>query len=397
MRKIYSIFIVTLVFVSCGKKPTSSIEEVLQSKDVKVVQEKRDELKEELNELTQKVNQLNERLEDLNPDKNIPLITTFSVEESVFTHYLELQGNVKTKQNVLIYPEMAGLLQKVYVTKGQKVSKGDLLASIDDGGMRQQLAQTEATAQLAKTTYERQKRLWDQKIGSEIQFLKAKTEYLAQKNAVDQLTKQLGKYKITAPFSGVIDDVIKDEGTIIAPGQGSEVFRIVNLNNMYIETDVPETYIKSVTKGKEVMVDFPILGTNVVSQIRQAGNFINPANRTFSVEIPVPSSSKNVKPNLTARLKINDYTNDKAILIPLSIISENATGEQYVYAVTNRESKDNAVYGIAVQKIITVGKTQGDVIEVLSGIQTGDEIVQEGARSVKNEQSVKIDSKKAKK
>ena len=397
MRKIYSIFIVTLVFVSCGKKPTSSLEEVLQSNDVKVVQEKRDELKEELSELTKKVNQLNERLEDLNPDKNIPLITTFSVEESVFTHYLELQGNVKTKQNVLIYPEMAGLLQEVYVIKGQKVSKGDLLASIDDGGMRQQLAQTEATAQLAKTTYERQKRLWDQKIGSEIQFLKAKTEYLAQKNAVDQLTKQLGKYKITAPFSGVIDDVIKDEGTIIAPGQGSEVFRIVNLNNMYIETDVPETYIKSVTKGKEVMINFPILGTNVASQIRQAGNFINPANRTFSVEIPVPSSSKNVKPNLTARLKINDYTNEKAILIPLSIISENATGEQYVYAVTNRESKDNAVYGKAVQKIITVGKTQGDEIEVLSGILPGDEIVQEGARSVKNEQSVKIDLKKAKK
>lgn len=397
MRKIYSIFIVTLVFVSCGKKPTSSLEEVLQSEDVKVVQNKRDELKEELSQLTKKVNQLNERLEDLNPDKNIPLITTFSVKESVFTHYLELQGNVKTKQNVLIYPEMAGLLQKVYVTKGQKVTKGQLLASIDDGGMRQQLAQAEATAQLAKTTYERQKRLWDQKIGSEIQFLKAKTEYLAQKNAVEQLTKQLDKYKVTAPFNGVIDDVIKDEGTIIAPGQGSEVFRIVNLNNMYIETDVPETYIKSVTKGKEVMINFPILGTDVASQVRQAGNFINPANRTFSVEIPVPSSSKNVKPNLTARLKINDYTNEKAILIPLSIISENATGEQYVYAVTNRESKDDAVYGKAVQKIITVGKTQGDEIEVLSGIQPGDEIVQEGARSVKNEQAVKIDSKKAKK
>ena len=396
MRKIYSLLIVTLILVSCGKKETGSLEEILKSEDRKEVQKKKDELDLELGKLTEKVNQINKRLEELNPDKNIPLITTFSIEKKEFVHYLELQGNVKTKQNVLIYPEMAGLLKKVYVTKGQKVTKGQLLAKIDDGGVQQQLAQAEVSAELAKTTYERQKRLWDQQIGSEIQFLQTKTDYLAQKNAVEQLKKQLGKSEITAPFDGVIDDIIKDEGTIVAPGQGAEVFRIVNLNNMYIETDVPETYIKNITKGKKVVVDFPILGTSVDSKIRQAGNFINPANRTFTVEIGVPSKTKNVKPNLTARLKINDYTNENAILIPSSIISENASGEQYVYAITNKENKDGVTYGKAVQRFITVGKTQGDEIEVLSGINPGDEIVKEGARSVKNEQAVKIDQKKVK-
>lgn len=390
MRKIFSIFIVTLVLASCSDKQAGSLEEVLKSDDISTLQAKKADLDQQLQELTAQINQLNEKLENLNPDRKIPLITTFSVKESVFTHYLELQGNVKTKQNVLIYPEMAGLLKEVSVEKGDKVTKGQLLATIDDGGMKQQLAQAEATAELSKTTYERQKRLWDQKIGSEIQFLQAKTNYLAQKNAVEQLTKQLDKYKITAPFSGVIDDVIKDEGTIIAPGQGSEVFRIVNLNNMYIETDVPETYIKNVTSGRDVKIDFPVLGETMDSKIRQTGNFINPANRTFKVEVAVPSGNKNVKPNLTARLKINDYTNDKAILIPLSIISENAAGEQYVYTITEKAKKENGTYGKAIQKIISVGKTQGDQIEVLGGIEAGDEIVLEGARSVKNDQEVKI-------
>ncbi len=397
MRKIYSIFIMTLVLVSCGKNETGSLDEVLNSKDVKVIQAKKTELDTKQQELAAQIKQLNEKLEELNPDKNIPLITTFPAKQSVFTHYLELQGNVMTKQNVLIYPEMGGLLQKVYVTEGQRVAKGDLLATIDDGGLQQQLAQTEATAELAKTTYERQKRLWDQKIGSEIQYLQAKTDYLAKKNAVEQLKKQLDKAKITAPFDGVIDDVIKEEGTIVAPGQGAEVFRIVNLNNMYIQTDVPETYVKSITKGKEVVINFPILGTTVDSKIRQAGNFINPANRTFKVEIPVPSNSKNVKPNLTARLKINDYTNDDAILIPLSIISENAQGQQYVYAVTGIQKKGNVTYGKAVQKIIKVGKTQGDDIEVLEGINVGDQIIDAGARTVKNNQEVKITTEEKKK
>lgn len=397
MKKIYSILTVALVLVSCGKTETAgSLEEVLKSKDVKVVQTKKEELNGKQQELLSQIKKLNERLAELNPDKNIPLITTFSAKESLFTHYLELQGNVRTRQNVLIYPEMGGLLEEVLVTEGQKVTKGELLATIDDGGMQQQLAQLEVNTQLAKTTYERQKRLWDQKIGSEIQFLQTKTNYESLQNQVDQAKKQLGKFKITAPFSGVIDEVIKDEGTIVAPGQGAEVFRIVNLNNMFIETDVPETYIKNVTKGKQVVVNFPVLGTTVDSKIRQAGNFINPANRTFKVEIGVPSSTKNVKPNLTARLRINDYTNKNAILIPLSIISENANGQQYVYVITNKENKNGIVYGKAVQRIITVGKTQGDVIEVLEGINSGDEIVEEGARSVKNEQAVKIDKKNVK-
>ena len=319
--------------------------------------------------------------------KKLPLITTITAKETVFKHYLEIQGNVKTKQNILIYPEMPGILQRVLVKEGQKVYKGQLLATIDDGGLSNQVAQLEGTMQLAKTTYERQKRLWEQKIGSEIQFLQTKTNYKSQQNALKQLKSQLTKASIRAPFSGVIDDVMKEAGTVIAPGQGSEVFRIVNLNNMYVEAEVPERYIASITKNKAVKVNFPVLGTNSDSKIRQVGSFINPSNRSFKIEVPVSNKSGNIKPNLTAKLQINDYTVTDAILIPQSIISENASGDQYIYIIKDKNSNNEAT---AERLIIKTGKTQGNFIEVLENLSAGTEIIQEGARSVNNGQTVKV-------
>lgn len=386
MRKIYSLFVITLLLASCGGKKEQSVQDVIASNDLAKIREKKATVEDKIQVLTEDIKLLNSKISELDTNKKVPLITVLSAKEEVFDHYLELQGAVQTKQNVLIYPEMPGLLTRIYVKEGQYVNKGQVLAKIDDGGLANQLAQIEAQAALAETTYKRQERLWNQKIGSEIQYLQAKTNYEAQTNAVSQLRRQLAKSVITAPFSGVIDDVIKEQGTVVAPGMGSEVFRIVNLKNMYIETDVPESYITSIKKGKNVEVEFPVLGEKLTSKIRQAGNFINPANRTFKVEVEVPNKDGNIKPNLTAKLKINDYSNEKAILIPQSIISENANGEQYVYVV--EDIKDQI--GTAKQTIITTGKTQGDIIEVLSGIESGTKIIDEGARSVKNGQEVKI-------
>ena len=386
MRKIYSLFAITLLLASCGGKKEQSVQDVVASNDLAKIREKKASVEDEIQTLTEDIKLLNSKISELDTNKKVPLITVLSAKEEVFNHYLELQGNVQTKQNVLIYPEMPGQLVRIYVKEGQQVRKGQALAKIDDGGLSNQLAQVETQAALAETTYKRQKRLWEQKIGSEIQYLQAKTNYEAQTNAVNQLRRQLAKSVITAPFSGVIDDVIKEQGTVVAPGMGSEVFRIVNLKDMYIETDVPESYITSIKKGKAVEVEFPVLGEKMTSKIRQAGNFINPANRTFKVEVGVPNADGKIKPNLTAKLKINDYSNEKAILIPQSIISENANGEQYIYVVEN--IKDEV--GTAKQAIISTGKTQGDIIEVLSGVESGVKIIDEGARSVKNGQEVKI-------
>lgn len=387
MKNIFIIASVFSIFIaSCSKEKETSTEEVIASKNLKQIRIVKSELEKQKIEISKKIKLLNSVIEELDTLKRNPLVTSMTLKNEVFVHYLELQGNVKTKQNVLIYPEMAGILESVFVKEGQQVSKGDVLAIIDDGGMAQQVAQLEVTTAFAKTTYERQRRLWAQKIGSEIQFLQSKTNYEAQKNNLAQLKKQQAKFKITAPFDGEIDDVIKDQGTIVAPGLGSEVFRIINLDQMYIEADIPESYVASITKGKEVEVLFPILNKSITTNIRQTGNFINPTNRTFKVEISVPNKDQKIKPNLTAKLKINDYTNLSAILIPQSIISENAEGDQYVYVVKNVKGD----YGEAKQVVVTTGKTQGNVIEILTGVSPGDMLIEEGARSIKDDQKVEI-------
>lgn len=386
MRTVYLLLLTTITLVSCGEKKQPTLDEVIATQDLTKIRTKKTELDQQSQEISEKIKLLIAEIDKLDTLKRVPLVTAIEAKQEVFNHYLELQGDVKTKQNVLIYPEMPGTLEKVYVTRGQNVSKGQVLATIDDGGIAQQVAQLEATTALAKTTFERQKSLWEQKIGSEIQFLQTKTNYEAQKNSLAQIKKQLGKSTILAPFSGVIDDVIKEQGTVVAPGMGSEIFRIVNLNNMYIETAVPEKYISNVTKGKNVEVFLPMLSKTVNTKVRETGNFINPANRTFMIEIEILNSDKSIKPNLTAKLKINDYTSLKAILIPQSIISENAEGQQYVYIITDL----NGNKGIAKQTVVKTGKTQGDVIEILEGISEGDMLIQAGARSVKNGQEVKI-------
>jgi len=385
MKKLLYISTLSILLASCGGDKKNSVEAVLESNDIETIQKKRDELTTQQQEIHSKLKELDHKLAELNPEKNVPLITTFKAKTETFNHFLELQGSVETKQNVVLNAEMGGILQQIYVKEGQKVSKGQLLARIDDGGMSQQLAQMQIQADLAKTTFERQKRLWEQKIGSEIQYLQAKSSYEGQQSLVSQMKSQLSKSTITAPFAGTIDDIITEQGNVVSPGQ-TPILRIVNLSDMYIKTDVPESYIADVIEGKDVEVTFPVLGKTIDAKIRQTGSFINPDNRTFNAEIEVPNKEKAIKPNLTARLKINDYTNEKALMIPQSIISENADGEQYIYILDSI----NGQKAIAKQTIIKTGKTQGDVIEVLEGVKDGDEIIKEGARSVKDGQTVKI-------
>jgi len=327
MKNILTLIIISLFLLSCGNKTSEeSVNRSIKSNNLQVIRKKRTEL---------------------------------IAKKEKYNHYLELQGNVTTKQMLVIYPEYSGILVKVLVKEGQKVNKGEVLAKIDDGGLSQQLAQLEIKTSLSKTTFERQKRLWEQKIGSEIQYLQAKALYEAEQKSVDQLKQQLDKTIVKAPFSGIIDDVITNQGSVVGAGQ-SPLFRIVNLNNMYIETEIPEKYIAIITKNKKVKIDFPVLGKTLQTKIYQTSNFINPANRTFKAEIHFPNKNHEIKPNLTAKVEINDYTNKNAILIPQSIISEDGNGNQYIYIVMNK------------------------------GLSVGDEIIDEGARSIREGQTVKI-------
>ena len=387
MKKILYTTTLALLLLACGSEQGQSVQDLITKGDLEAIRAKKNEISAQQKTLALDVIQLDSVIAILDDTEKLPLVTTITAQPQNFVHYLELQGSVKTKQNVLIYPEMPGTLHRVYVKEGQRVSKGQILATIDDGGLGSQLEQLKTQAELAKTTFERQKRLWEQKIGSEIQYLQAKTNFEAAENAVKQVQSQHRKSTIRAPFSGIIDDVIKDQGTVVAPGQSSEVFRIVNLSNMYIQVDVPETYLSEITKGKEAKVYFPVLGDTIITKIRETGNFINPSNRSFSVEIPVPNKSGNIKPNLTAKVRLNDYSSENAILIPQSIISENAQGEQYAYVISDPDTDSQAV---VTRSIISTGKTQSGYVEILSGITSGQQLIKEGARSVKDGQKVKI-------
>ena len=385
MKKIYSILVLSLLLVACGGSENNSVSQTIASGNLEAIRSMKTNLTSQLNGIETDLAALEAAIASLDTNENLPLVTTFQVQPQVFNHYLDLQGNVKTRENVLLYPEMAGTLLTVKVKKGARVSKGQILAVIDNGGMSNQLSQLKTQAALAQTTFERQAALWEQKIGSEIQYLQSKAQAEAQANAVLQLEKVLAKAQITAPFSGVIDQVLKDPGTVVSPGNGSEVFRLISLSNMYIEVDVPEGYLGAVTKGKKAGVYFPVLQDSVNAVVRETGNYINPNNRSFSAEIAVENPNGQIKPNLNARVHINDYTNENALLIPQSVISENAAGEQYAYVAELNNGE-----AIAKRHIITTGKTQGDFVEITSGISAGDLIIKEGARSVKDAQAVKI-------
>ena len=384
MKKLTYISLIAFLVIACNSEEKESLDRILESKNIEKIREKRKEINAQKLEINSKLDAIDEVLSELDTSKKIPLVSTLTLKNEAFNHFIELLGNVNTRDMLVLYPQFAGTLHHIAVKEGQYVKKGQILAKIDDGGLTQQLNQLKIQKNLAQTTYERQERLWKQNIGSEMQYLQAKSLYDAQAQAIEQLKKQIERTMVIAPFSGTIDEIITEEGSVVGPGQ-NPILRIVNLDNMFIETDVPERYIQTVTKGKRTLVSFDYISEQIESNVYQTANFINPANRTFKIEVKVPNKNKSIKPNLTAKLKINDYFNPEAILIPQSIIKENALGEQYVFIV-----KIDGNDLIANKAIIKTGKTQGDVIEVIDGLNPNDQIIIEGARSVRDGQAVNV-------
>ena len=386
-KNLFALPLLLVLVTGCGRDSDTSLDSLITRGDLDAIKARKKELYDQQAALNASLKRIDSVIEAREGNGKIPLVSTLQVKAARFEHYLELQGDVQTKQNILLYPEMAGTLIQVLVKEGEPVRKGQLLARIDDGGMASRLDQLRTQTELAETTFERQKRLWEQNIGSEIQYLQAKTNYEASVNAVKQAEAQLAKASIRAPFSGIVDDVLQEQGSTVNPAAGTAVFRLVNLGEMYVAIDVPESYLESVRPGKEVQIYLPVLGDSILTRVRQTGNFINPTNRSFSVEVPVPNQSGHIKPNLTARVRINDYTNEEALLIPPTVISENAEGDQYVFVAVN--VGENGI-GKAEKRVITTGKSQGNDVEVLSGIKAGDHIITEGARRIREGQEIEI-------
>ena len=385
MKKVFFTLILSSFILSCSGNKSESTKDLITSKNLEGLKSQKEKKLKAFNALKNELKQINDAIVDLDPSEKLPLISMLEIKPENFDHYVEIQANVKTRNNVLLYPEYTGTLKAVYAQEGQKVKKGKLLAMIDDAGLKDQLEQLEIQAELSKTIFDRTQRLWDQNIGSEIQLLQAKTTYNSQLKSIAQLKKQLNRTKIYAPFSGTIDEIIANTGANMMPGQ-TPVMRIVNLSDMYAEADVPERYLSQIKRGTTAFVNIPMLNIELETNVRQTGTFINPVNRSFRVETPLENTSEMIMPNLNCKLKINDYSNPSALMIPLGVIKENANGQKYVYKLIPEDKKQ--VYRTQ-QAFVELGKKSFDKVEVLSGIEIGDLIVEEGATIVEDNQRVK--------
>ncbi len=384
MKKSILLLILAAIMFSCsGDK--KSVDAILDSENLEAIRSKRNELSQQQRDLKSDIDRLNEYIDSHEQVDRPVLITAEVIKDSLFQHYVEVQGNVDTDQNVVLNGEYSGILTQIYVKEGQRVSKGQRLAKIDDGGLSSQVAQQETQLALSKTTFERQERLWEQKIGSEIQFLQAKTNFEAAQSATNQLRSQLSKTTITAPFSGVIDDIIADLGQVITPGQ-TPIIRLVNLEDMYVKASIPENYLKSVKVGTEVKVRLASLNEEYVGTILQVSNFINPNNRSFDVKVKIPNKDGALKPNLIATVKVNDYTSEESITIPENILQENAEGQTIAFLY----HPVNDSIGEAKRVALEIGLSYDNRVEIKSGLKKGDIIILEGAKNLRDGQKVTI-------
>jgi len=385
MNKIYTLLLI-IIISGCNSSRNASIESLIESGDLEELKKRKKEYVDAMNTMKVELNEINNGISLLDENERLTLVSKYEIQQTIFNTYIEAQANLKTRKNVLILPEFQGTLEKVFVSEGQEVKKGQLLAEINDSGLNEQYEQMVIQAEFAKENFERTQRLWDNNIGSEMQYLKSKTDYEASEKMVDQMKDRLSKTKIYAPFDGEIDEIISNVGSNLIPGV-SQILRLVNLDIIYAESFVSEKYISFIGEGTEAIVQIPLLNMDYRSSVNQTGNFINPSNRTFRIEVPVENFDNRIKQNLDAKIKINIYKKDDAIVIPLRIVREDALGKNFVYVMS--EDNKEGVY-LTSKQFITLGNKSEDKVEVTEGLDLGDIVVLEGAYSVEDSQRVKL-------
>ena len=376
-----------LLFIQCGSSDKQTTAEIIASKDLAAIQTKKAEVVKSMNTLKQELESLNEVIGQLDNEQKFLLVTSIETKVAPYEHFVSFQGTLETDKNIVMYPEIPGLLKSINVVEGQRVKKGDVLAVISDSGLVDQLQQLEIQLNLAKTTYERQNRLWEQKIGSEMQFLQAKTQYLSLEKSIAQMKDQVAKTTITAPFDGIVDHLLADVGSSLAPGM-TPVVRVINLDEMKVSAQVPEIHLNNIKKAAKVAVNIPVLNKTLPAEINAVGNFINPNNRSFRVEIGLENSTGDLKPNMTVLLNINDYKSEAAILVPSKNILEDQAGAKYVYTLETVPGQEGMYK--AIKTFVKTGKSSDNKTEILEGLSAGDQLVEDGIRLVKDQQLVKI-------
>jgi RND family efflux transporter MFP subunit len=333
-------------------------------------------LKKQHEELAIKIKALETELQVSDPAK-ASKVTAVSVTEAKpveFNHYLEVQGKVDGEDNIAVSAEMPGTISAVFVKEGDPVRKGQVLAQIDNKVMQQQIASTQQQLDFATNMYTKQKALWDQQIGSEVQYLTAKNTKENLEKALATLRDQLDMTRIKSPINGSVEEVNLKVGQMANPGLPA--VRVVNFASVKVVAEIAEAYAPKVKAGDRVIVYFPDFNTEIASKIRFTSKYINPVNRTFQSEVRLGPSKVEYRANMMAVVKINDYRNASAFTVPITLIRDSQSGK-YIYIAKEENGK-----WVARRQLVTVGSTYNGLAEIMSGVTAGDKIITTGFNSL---------------
>lgn len=359
MKKIFSILSIAILIASCGGNGDKKTQ-------LEQLKKQQADLKEQIQKLEQELS-----AGDSTAKPKSKMVTVTSMEPQLFAHYIEVQAKVEGDEDVLVSAESMGAVTTISIKAGDKVSKGQVMATMDDRTIRQSMESLKSQLDLATTVYNKQKNLWDQKIGSEMQFLNAKTQKESLERQVGAIQDQWDLTRIKSPINGIVDEVKIKVGQTMAPGMPA--VRVVNLNDLKVKGEVAEAYIGLVNKGNDVKIYFPDAGKEVDAKLDYSGKAINSLNRTFNVEVRLNPSMGQYHPNQVAVLKIADYKNQKAMVVPVGAVLKSSEGEYVFIADASGKVK---------RKIVKSGKVYNGNSEITEGITSGDKVVTFGYQNL---------------
>ena len=372
MKKNIFYFITFLLLAGCSA-PSSQREEL---------KAKLNENKKTIRDLKKENLKIEEQLEKLSDDKELHKIPVRieTLQPRQFNHYILSSGILEAEDIAYMRPEVPAQIKTIHVKEGQRVKKGDLLVSLNSNVISNSINEIKSNLELATNVYNKQKNLWDQKIGSEVEYLQAKTQKESLESSLAAQQAQLDLYYVRAPFSGIIDDLIAKEGELSSPS--SILLQLVNLSKMKINADVSEIYLPSIQARDTVKVNFPTYpDLQIYCPIKRTGNVIHPDNRTFNVQITLNNKDEKLKPNMVATLEINDYSIENALIVPSTIIKNDITGK-FLFIV-NKEGNAQKVY-------VETGRSYMDKTVITSGLSSGNKVIVEGFNTVSNNAPVEI-------
>jgi len=378
ISKYFAIIIIAALVTSCGSESVEDIKSQIKSK------------KDEISQLNKEIIDLQKKLKQLDPtivdSAAIVKVDVKKIGSEVFTKQIVINGHVEAVKQINIIPEIPGMIQKIYVEEGQTVYAGQSLFSLNTAVMQSQMEELKKRLELATIVYEKQLELWNQNIGSEMQYLQAKNNKESLEESIQTLKFQMSKAVVTAQFSGVVDKINLKEGDM---AQGV-VMILVSLDKMKVLADVSEAYLSGVNQGDSVKITFPAYNESIYSTIIRTGNLINPDSRTFVVEARIDNNKGKYKPNLIAELELTEYANDNAVIVPSNVVKQDLAGHYFVFVVEKNEEGKNA----AVKKEVTFDYSSDGQTMISSGLKKDDVVIIKGYDMVSTGTEVIINTSK---